>query len=231
MIELLRPRLVEAAKAVGPLFAAVCALQVLLVQAPLADFLQFVAGTLLAVAGMVLLFIGIDMGILPMGRFLGAALPGRRSVWLVALVTFALGFATTTAEPDVLVLGQQVEQASGGAFRALPLVAAIAGGVGLFAALAAARIVWGVPLAALLAVTYTAAIALTLLAPRGWVPIAYDAGSVTTGLLSAPVILALALGLTSVLAGRSAVEDGFGVLGLASIGPVIVLLLAALALA
>jgi hypothetical protein len=55
--------------------------------------------------------------------------------------------------------------------------------------------------------------------------LAYDAGSVTTGALTAPVVIALALGLTSVLAGRATVADGFGLLGLASIGPIIAVMM------
>jgi hypothetical protein len=62
------------------------------------------------------------------------------------------------------------------------------------------------------------------------VPLAHDAGSVTTGVLTAPVVLALAAGLTSVLGRRSNVSDGFGLLGLASAGPIIVILLMAIAL-
>jgi hypothetical protein len=53
---------------------------------------------------------------------------------------------------------------------------------------------------------------------------------VTTGVLTAPVVLALALGLASVLAERSAVDDGFGLLGLASVGPIIAVLLLGLLL-
>jgi hypothetical protein len=60
-------------------------------------------------------------------------------------------------------------------------------------------------------------------------PLAYDAGSVTTGVLTAPVVIAVALGLTSVLAARSQVADGFGLLGLASAGPILVILLLGLA--
>ncbi|MCZ7642879.1 MAG: DUF1538 domain-containing protein [Pseudorhodoplanes sp.] len=56
-------------------------------------------------------------------------------------------------------------------------------------------------------------------------PLAYDAGSVTTGVLTAPVVIALAMGLSSVLAGRSPISDGFGLLGLASIGPIVAILL------
>ena len=77
----------------------------------------------------------------------------------------------------------------------------------------------------LLAASYSLMILLSLLAPTAFVPLAYDAGSVTTGVLTAPVLLALALGLSAVLAGRSAVSDGFGLLGFASVGPIIAILL------
>ena len=98
-------------------------------------------------------------------------------------------------------------------------------GVGLFTALGLLRVVWGYPMAWLLTGCYTVMLLLSLLSPAEFVPLAYDAGSVTTGVLTAPVVLALALGLTSVLAARSAVSDGFGLLGLASIGPIIAILL------
>jgi hypothetical protein len=77
----------------------------------------------------------------------------------------------------------------------------------------------------LLAATYLLMLLLTLLAPAEFVSLAYDAGSVTTGVQTTPVLLSLALGLSSVIAGRSAVSDGFGLLGLASVGPIIAILL------
>jgi hypothetical protein len=102
--------------------------------------------------------------------------------------------------------------------------------VGVFAALALLRVIFGFSMTALLAVTYAVMLALTLAAPSGYVALAYDAGSVTTGVLTAPVLLALTLGLCAVLANRSAASDGFGLLGLASTGPIIVLLLLGLLL-
>jgi hypothetical protein len=75
MFSLLPTRLPEAAKAVAPLVAVVCVLQVLPVQAPAVLFVQSLAGSVLAMLGMLLLFGGIDVGILPMGRFIGAELP------------------------------------------------------------------------------------------------------------------------------------------------------------
>ena len=230
MLALLRRRLPEALQAIAPLIGVVCALQLTIVQAPAAQFLQFLAGSLLALVGMLLLFAGIDLGILPMGRFIGAELPRKRSLARIVGVAFALGLATTVAEPDVLILSGQVETASAGAVPAQPLVYVIAAGVGVFTAIALLRIVYGFPLRALLAAAYALVILLSLLAPPGFVPLAYDAGSVTTGVLTAPVLLALALGLSAVLAGRSAVADGFGLLGLASIGPIITVLLLGLLL-
>lgn len=225
MLALLRRRLPEAVRALAPLLGVMLVLQLTLVQAPLAQFAQFLLGSLLVALGMALLFVGIDMGIVPMGRFIGAELPRRRSLWLIAVAAFALGFVTTVAEPDVLILAQQVQAASGGAMSARTLGYVIAAGVGLFAAAALLRIVFGLPYKVLLALAYAAMLVLSWWAPAGIVPLAYDAGSVTIGVLSAPVLLALTIGLASVLTGRSAQSDGFGLLGIASIGPVVVILL------
>jgi hypothetical protein len=225
MLQLLKTRLLEVLQAVAPLVAVVCVLQFAVVGASAALFLQFLAGSLLATLGMLLLFIGIDVGILPMGRFLGAALPERRSYGLIVIVAFSLGVATTVAEPDVLVLSGQVENASGGALSAHALTYLIAAGVGLFTAVAILRVVWGVPMTYLLAAVYAIMLLLSFATPPEFIPLAYDAGSVTTGVLSAPVVLAFALGFTSVLGNRSPLADGFGLLGFASIGPIVAILL------
>lgn len=225
MYPLLKKNLLEVLKAVAPLIVASALLHTLLGGAQTGLLLQFFAGAGLAIVGMVLLFMGIEIGVLPMGRYIGGELPRHRSLWLIAGAGFAIGFGTTVAEPDVLVLAGQVEELSDGARPARELTYVIAIGVGLFVALALLRVVWGLPTVYLLAGTYAAMLLLTLLAPPELAPLAYDAGSVTTGVLTAPVVLALALGLSSVLAKRSAVADGFGLLGFASAGPILAILL------
>ena len=225
MGSLLKDRLLEVLKAVLPLVGFICLLQAVVVRAPLELFLQFLAGSLLATLGMVLLFVGIELGILPMGRFIGAELPKKGSITLIIGVTFALGFATTVAEPDVLILAGQVDAVFGGALSGQVVLYAIAVGVAAFAAVAMGRIIAGWPIQWPLTIAYALVIVLSLMAPERLAPLAFDAGSVTTGVLSAPVVIALGIGLSSVLAGRSAVADGFGLLGLASVGPVIIILL------
>src|SRR5690606_30451487 len=174
---------------------------------------------------LLLLFAGIDLGVLPMGRFIGAALSEKRSLPLMLTVAFAMGFATTAAEPDVLVLAEQVETESRGGLAAQPLIYLISAGVGLFIAIALLRVVVSFSMAWQLTAVYSLMLVLSLLVSADIVPLAYDAGSVTTGVLTGPVVLALALGVSSVVAGRSTVADGFGLLGMASVGPIIIMLL------
>lgn len=225
MLQLLKRNLVEVLEAIAPLVAIVCLLQFTVVKAPAALFVQFLIGSLLSAAGMVLLFIGIDIGIIPMGRFIGAELPKKQSLPLIAAVAFSLGFATTVAEPDVLVLSAQVSDISKGAISGDIVLYVMGLGVGIFVCLAMLRIVFGYSMALLLAAAYSIVLILSLFTPADLVPLAYDAGSVTTGVLTTPVIIALALGLSSVLAGRSPVSDGFGLLGFASIGPIIAIMI------
>lgn len=228
LLGLLRERVAPVFRSIAPLIGLVCVLQLAVIQAPAADFLQFLAGAVLVVLGLLLLLTGVDLGILPMGRFIGAALPRKGSLLLIAVAAFALGFASTAAEPDVLVLASQVASASQGALGEQSLAWLIAAGVGVFAAAALVRIVAGVPVKVLLAACYGLPLALAFAAPAEVIPLAYDAGSVTTGVLSAPILLALALGLSSVVASRSAATDGFGLLGIASAGPIVAILLVGL---
>ncbi len=225
MLAALRERFIEVLKTVAPLIGVVCVLQLAFVQAPAAIFLQFLAGSVLVIIGMMLLFMGIDLGILPMGRFIGAELPKRGSIALIVMVGFAVGFATTVAEPDVLVLATQVDRVSQGGIPGTTVLYVIAIGVAAFVGIAMARIVYGVSMRLLLAASFSVVILLSFFTPPDFVALAYDAGSVTTGVLTAPVVIALAVGLSSVLAGRSPVSDGFGLLGFASIGPIIAIMI------
>lgn len=225
MWTLLKDKLVEVLKAVAPLVGLILVLQIAVIGAPTELVLQFLLGSALMIAGMLLLFAGIDLGILPMGRFIGAELPKKGSIVLILAVAFTLGFATTVAEPDVLVLSWQVESISDGTISRWAILAAMALGVAVFTSLAMGRILFGWSMRVILTLAYGLVIALSLLAPAAITPLAFDAGSVTTGILSAPVVIALATGLSAVLAGRSTVSDGFGLLGLASVGPIIVVLL------
>src|SRR5690606_11917292 len=102
-------------------------------------FIQFLAGSMLVILGLILLFLGVDLGILPMGRFIGAEMPRKGSIVLIISVGFAMGFATTIAEPDVLVLVRQIDEISQQAIDGTIVLYVVGTGVALCTALAMAR--------------------------------------------------------------------------------------------
>lgn len=216
-----RKEIVEVVQAVMPIAVVVVLLQVFLVSMPWILFSRFLIGTFMVMAGMFLFLEGVKIGLLPMGEAIGAELPKRGSLFFLLFFAFILGFMVTLAEPDVWVLVGYVDTASGGLVHRYILVASVALGVGIFVTLAILRIVLNVPIAYLLAGGYILILVLSFFTPADFVPISFDAGGVTTGPVTVPFILALGIGVAAVLGGRSSLHDGFGLIGLASIGPVL----------
>jgi hypothetical protein len=217
----IKAKVLEVVTAILPLVVAVVILQVAVIHMPGLVFLRFIIGAAMVIAGMILFLLGVEIGILPMGKALGAGVPRRGSIYWVVGIALLIGFAATVAEPDVLVLTGQVDEVSGGTIASNVLVPVIAIGVGFFVAMAMLRVLFNFPIAYLLTAGYVIVIILAFFAPAEFIPVAFDAGGVTTGPMAVPIILSLGLGFSSVLSGRSALSDGFGLIGLASIGPVI----------
>jgi hypothetical protein len=211
----------ETLQAVLPLASLVLVIQVLVLSMPLAVIVRFVLGAVLVTAGLLLFLKGVRIGLLPMGQAIGAELPKRATFGMLLILAFILGFAVTVAEPDVRVLAYQVDYVSEGEIGRGILVLSVGLGVGISVSLAMLRILLGVPIAWILAAGYVAVMALSFFVPPHFIPVAFDAGGVTTGPVTVPFILALGIGVVSVLGGRSAIGDGFGIVGIASIGPVI----------
>lgn len=212
---------VEVFRAVAPITLIVVFLQVSLIHMSTVLFLRFLIGAVLVAIGLLLFLQGVKIGLLPMGEMVGAELPKRAGLPLILLTAFLLGFFVTVAEPDVRVLAHQVDMVSQGQIGKTLLIFTVALGIGLFLCAAVLRIVLGIPVAYLLAAGYAAVLVLSFFTPPDFVPIAFDAGGVTTGPITVPFILALGIGTASVLGGRSSVADAFGLVGLASIGPVL----------
>ncbi len=213
--------IVEVVQAVVPITIVVILLQVFLISMPWIIFSRFLIGVVMVMSGMFLFLQGVKIGLLPMGKAIGAELPKRGSMFFLLFFAFVLGFMVTLAEPDVWVLVGYVDSVSEGLVNRYILVASVALGVGIFVTLAMLRIVLNVPIAYLLAGGYILILVLSFFTPADFVPISFDAGGVTTGPVTVPFILALGLGVTAVLGGRSSMHDGFGLIGLASIGPVL----------
>lgn len=110
----IKARALEVMAAILLLVLAVVILQFAVIRMPTHLFLQFIIGAAMVIGGMTLFLLGVEIGILPMGKALGAELPKRKSLFLVTGTAFLIGFAATVAKPDVIVLTRQVDEVSRG---------------------------------------------------------------------------------------------------------------------
>lgn len=211
----------EVMQAILPVVLVILLVQIFLLKSSLSTILSFLLGSAMVILGIALFLIGVRTGLLPMGETIGSQMPRSGSVVLIVIVAFLFGVLATIAEPDVRVLTTMVQLVSDGSIARNPLILVIAAGVGFFVATAMLRILYNIPIAYLFAIGYAAVILLSFFTPAEYMPIAFDAGGVTTGPVTVPFILALGIGVSSVLGGRSALTDGFGLIGLASIGPIL----------
>ena len=221
----IKETILEVVYSVLPITVVVIILQFTLLWLPMEVFFQFLIGVVMVSVGLMLFMIGVHLGFFPLGELIGSVLPKTGKIWMVVFFGLLLGFVVTVAEPDVRVLATQVELVSQGAIPKNLLVSTVALGVGIFVALAMLRIVLSIPINYLLIGGYGLVFLIAAFTPAHFVPISFDAGGVTTGPMTVPFILALGVGVASVLGGKSTSADGFGLVALASLGPILAVLL------
>jgi hypothetical protein len=197
---------------------------------------QLAVGFLFILVGLATFLLGLDKALLPIGRIMVEqlvavsveSLPEAGSHWwdysLIFAFAFSIAFGAAIAEPALLAIATRVNDLSGGAIHAWGLRVAAALGVAAGVTIGCLRVVTGIPLHWCMAAGYAVIIVQTLFAPRVIVPLAFDVGGVSTSAVTVPVVTALGLGLAQQVPGRSELLDGFGLLALACVYPVITVL-------
>ena len=207
---------------------------VLLDEAP-ASLAGLLGGTLLVVAGLTFFIYGLRLALFPVGESLAFALARKGSLFWLLLFAFVLGFGTTIAEPALIaVTGEAAEIASAGGvidateearrWYAAGLRLTVAVSVGLAILIGVLRILIGWSLPLMIGTGYVLVILMTIVAPAEIIGIAYDSGGVTTSTVTVPLVTALGVGLASSIAGRNPMTDGFGLIALASLMPIVFVL-------
>ncbi|HDS46171.1 MAG TPA: DUF1538 domain-containing protein [Methanomicrobia archaeon] len=212
-------------KSLLPAIALIFIFQILFIRMPLREFSQIVLGLLFAVVGFVLFLQGAKIGLLPMGERVGTSLIERHALSLILLFGFLLGIMLTIAEPDVRLLAYQIETVMVSDISRTEIISVSALGLGIFALIALLRIVYDTPIEYILVPGYLICLVLALIAPEEFLVNAFDMGAVTTGPLTVPFLIALGVGMASVLGGRTRLKAGFGILAAGSIGPIMAILL------
>ena len=182
--------------------------------------ISFILSSILLIFGSALFTFGAGMSMELIGKKIGKDLVRSKKVWLILIVGFIIGTIVTVAEPDLLVLAEQL--------TSIPtwlLIITISVGVGLCVMLASARSLFGLNLNVLLIIGFIIVFGLMFFIPEDFIPVAFDSGGVTTGTMSVPFILTLGMGLVSSRIDKKAKEESFGLIALASTGPIIMVML------
>ena len=189
-----------------------------------AELTNFTIGAVLLILGLGLFSLGADLAMTPMGAHIGSGLSKQRKLGMLLSVCFVLGMLITIAEPDLKVLADQVSSVMDGTV----LMWAVGAGVGACLVVAILRIVFKRQLSLIMMLFYMLLFALALLLVENGngalLPMAFDSGGVTTGPITVPFIMALGVGISSVLGDRRSQENSFGLVALCSIGPILAVL-------
>lgn len=215
----LKGKITESLTSVLPITGIVALLSVTLAPVPLGTFSLFLLGAVLLVVGMGLFTLGVELSMMPIGEKAGEKMAGARLPLLV-LTCLVVGTFITMAEPDLQVLAQQTP-----AVPTRTLILAVSLGVGLCLVLGSLKVIFDLELNRLLCVGYLIIFGLAAFVPSEFLPVAFDAGGVTTGPITVPFLMAFGLGLTRAQSRWGKKADSFGMIALCSLGPVAVTML------
>ena len=225
-------RLKSAVTDLLPIILVIAFFQIAVLRRPLPEMGEVLAGTVLVVVGLILFVQGLEMSLFPIGEEMAHALTGKGSVFWLLLFAFALGFSTTVAEPALIAVSAEAGKIAGdgGLIEATAesmdryatgIRLSVAVSVGLAILIGVLRILMGWPLHYLIIGGYILVSLISLIAPKEIIGIAFDAGGVTTSTITVPLVAALGVGLSASIKGRSPLLDGFGLVALASLMPII----------
>lgn len=183
---------------------------------------RFIIGAVLIIIGLTIFLIGIDLSITPIGNLVGSKMVKTNKIWIVAALGIGLGFLICVAEPDLTILAVKIDDVTGGSISSISIVLVVSAGVGFFVMLGLLRILFDIPLYKMLLVTYFIIMILGIFVAPEFLAIAFDSSGATTGAITVPFVLALALGVSALKKnGKKSEKDSFGLVGLASAGAIL----------
>ncbi|MEE2524464.1 DUF1538 domain-containing protein [Pseudarthrobacter sp. J64] len=211
-----------------PIVGVVLFFQFVALRRRLAHPLRVGVGFVLVLVGLYAFVVGLRLGLFPLGTLMAEQLIRQANPVLILLFAFLIGFAVTMAEPALVAIGEQAQDAAPGRISASALRIIVALGVALGIAFGAFRILIGGPFHYFIMVAYAVAIVLVFCTPKYIVALAFDLGGVTTSEVTVPLVTALGIGLAATVEGRDVLIDGFGLIAFASIFPVIAVMVYAM---
>ncbi len=225
IINILFEKFREVLVSVLPITLIVVILNFTLVPLELPIMLRFLLGALLIVVGLTIFLFGVDLGIAPIGNLMGTHITKSNKVWIVIVSGLLLGFFISVAEPDLHIIAGQVAIVSDNIITKFEIILYVSVGIALLLTLGFLRIIYNKSLSILLTILYGLILIVSLFTTEEFLAISFDASGATTGAMTVPFILALALGISSLKKGRASEDDSFGLVGIASTGAILAVML------
>lgn len=224
--------LLGACRDLAPIIIVIAVFQILVLRQPFPELVSVLAGLVLVIVGLALFVVGLEIGLFPLGEALAEEFARKGSLFWLLLFAFALGFGTTVAEPALIAVTREGAKAAAEAGLiqnipeaiqryALHVRLTVALSVGIAIVIGVLRILRGWSLPFIVVGGYILVMVMTLFAPNEIVGFAYDLGGVTTSTVTVPLVTALGVGLARTIRGRDPLTDGFGLIALASLTPMI----------
>ncbi|HOP58406.1 MAG TPA: DUF1538 domain-containing protein [Bacteroidales bacterium] len=230
-----RSRIIAQIKAVAFIIVYLVIFQVLILRVPLSNSIMTAGGIALVIFGLAFFLEGLVLGFMPLGERVGAKLPSRTNIFVVALFGLVLGFGTTLAEPAVSAL-----RTAGSILKAWEspllymvlekytewLVLAIGTGVGVAVSIGTLRFYYNISIKPFILILTPLLLIISVYFSfdknlSGIMGLAWDCGAVTTGAVTVPLVLALGLDVSRTAGKGKGTASGFGVVLLASYLPVL----------
>ena len=208
-----------------PILGVILFFQYIILKKPIENLKNVIIGFALVIVGLDAFIVGLEMGLFSVGETMALELTRYDNNFIIYSFGFLIGFSTTMAEPSLTAIARKAKEISDGKINDFVLRLFVALGVAIGISLGAYRIVVGGEIVYYIMAGYMFVIALTFMAPKYIIPIAYDSGGVTTSTVTVPLVAALGLGLATNIPGRDPLIDGFGLIAFASLFPMLTVML------
>ncbi len=218
----------EVAAAMVPICAMFLLFQLLTRRFKRTQLLRIVSGLIYTYVGLVMFLTGVNVGFMPAGQLIGAAIAGGGAPFLLIPIGMLMGYFIVGAEPAVHVLVKQVEEVSMGSISQGAMKQGLAIGVAVSIGIAMLRVLTGISILWFLIPGYAVSLALTFFVPQLFTGVAFDAGGVASGPMTATFLLPFAMGACEA-AGGNLMTDAFGLVALVAMTPLVTIQLLGLA--
>jgi hypothetical protein len=213
----------EVIEAISPVLILFFIFQVLILKKIPKNIGDLISGIFMTIIGFFFFFFGAKISLIPMGTHIGSFLSTLEYYWVI-IFAFIVGVFAIIAEPAVNVFVYEVEKVSSGYVKKNIMIMSIAFGVGIALLFSVLRIYLNLPLSMIIIPGYLLILALAMLSPRDFIPIAFDSGAVATGPVVVTFVLPIMTSMAIGLKGENSGFLGIGTVGLVAMFPIIFML-------